>query len=139
MLAVEVLLLIITDTLLSFVFLIAAIPFVREHSYKCINPCWRALNASCGLPVDFNKKPCQVDQPLVTSLHCLWQIWRLKYTHNSKHPLCSTNCTRFILEMSHTLGWTFYRKHVFTKCWFEPSLSQISFYQVQGNIKYPNI
>lgn len=75
---------IITGTLPSFVFLIATIPFVREHSYKCINPCWRALKASCGLPVDSDKKPCQVDQPLVSSLHCLWQIWRLKYTHNSK-------------------------------------------------------
>lgn len=104
MLAVEVLLLIITGTLLSFVFLIAAIPFVREHSYKCINPCWRALKASCGLPVDFNKKPCQVDQLLVTSLHCLWQIWRLKYIHNSKAPsvLCKLhtfypgNVTRWV-------------------------------------------
>lgn len=75
---------IIIGTLPSFVFLIAAVPFVREHSCKCISPCWRAMEASCGLPVDFNKKPCQVDQPLVTRLHCLWQIWRLKYMHNSK-------------------------------------------------------
>lgn len=62
-----ILLPIITGTLLSFVFLIAA-SFVGECSPKCINPCWSALGASCGLPADFNKKPCQVDQPFVTSL-----------------------------------------------------------------------
>lgn len=61
----------ITGTLPSFVFLIATIPFVRELSYKCIAPCWRALKAFYGLPVDSDKKPCQVDQPLVSSLHCL--------------------------------------------------------------------
>lgn len=60
-----VLLLIITGTLLSFVFLITA-SFVRECSRKCINPCRSAQRASCGLPADSHKKPRQVDQPFIT-------------------------------------------------------------------------
>ena len=106
---------IITGTLLSFVFLIAAIPFVREHSYKCINPCCRALKASCGLPVDFNKKPCQVDQPLVTSLHCLWQIWRLKYTHNSKAPSVLHKLHAFYHGNVTNVGLNFLQK----TCWYK--------------------
>lgn len=94
---------IITGPLLSFVFLIAA-SFVGECSRKCINPCWSALGASCGLPADFNKKPCQVDQPFVTSL----QMWCLKYTDNSKAPR--------VLHKLHTVypanvmhvGWNFF-------------------------------
>ncbi len=120
-LAVEELLLIITGTLLSFVFLIAAISFVREHSYKCINPCWRALKASCGLPVDFNKKPCQVDQPLVTSLHCLWQIWRLKYTHNSKAPSVLHKLLAFYPGNVIRVGLNFFFFFFFLQktCWYK--------------------
>lgn len=107
--SVEVLLPIITGTLLSFVFLIAAIPFVRERSHKCINPCWRALKASCGLPVDFNKKPCQVDQPLVTSL----QMWCLKYTDNSKAPCVLHKLHRFYPGNVTHVGLNFLQK----TCW----------------------
>lgn len=69
----------ITSTLLSFVFLVAAIPFGRERSYKCINRCWRVLKASCRL----QQKALSVGSAIS---HQSIQMWCLKYIYDSKAP-----------------------------------------------------
>lgn len=103
MFSVDVLLPIITGTLLSFVFLIAAIPFVRERSHKCINPCWRALKASCRLQQKALSGASAIShQPI--------QTWCLKYMYNSKAP-----CVLHKLHMSYPgkvmhIGLNFLRK-----------------------------
>lgn len=117
---------VISGTLPSFVFLIATSLFVRDHSYKCINLSWRGLKPSRGLPVDFDKKPCQVDQPLLPSLHCLWQIWRLKDAHISKALSVLNKLQAFDPGNVINVGWNFYRKRIEFKSVMIPIFAQLN-------------